>query len=177
VKGNQIVHPTHPLLIRETEDDIAECRLVHVSNREARIVAEAHAEFLKGLGDEVGSGETKGLTVRQSRILEQPSRVFLKRKAAKSPAESGSKKAAKSKKNTGPRKPRKPKASKTLLLDLTEEEKEKADLEAAIAKVAAFKEKEIELKDGYDCGIDPKAFDEMNSKLPQGMMLRLWLLL
>ena len=53
-----------------------------------------------------------------------------------------------------------------MLLDLTEEEKEKADLEAAIAKVAAFKEKEVELKDGYDCGIDPKEFDEMNSKLP-----------
>jgi hypothetical protein len=44
-------------------------------------------------------------------------------------------------------------------------------------KVAELKNKEIELKDTYDCGIDPKEFDEMNSKLPQEMMLRLWLLL
>jgi hypothetical protein len=54
-----------------------------------------------------------------------------------------------------------------LLTDLTEEEKEKADLEAAIAKVEAVKEKEVKLKDGYECGIDPKVFDEMHSKLPQ----------
>jgi hypothetical protein len=65
---------------------------------------------LKGLGAEVGSRETKGLTVRQSRMLGQPSRVFLKRKAAKSPAESCGKKAAKTKANTGPRKPRKPRS-------------------------------------------------------------------
>jgi hypothetical protein len=107
VNNNKIVHPTHPLFIRETEEDIAECRLVHVSDRDARIVAEAHAQFLKSLGAEVGSVEPKGLTVRQSRILRQPSRVFLKRKAAKSPAESRGKKVAKT--NTGPRKPRKPK--------------------------------------------------------------------
>jgi hypothetical protein len=134
VKNNKIVHPTHPLFIRETEDDIAECRLVHVSDRDARIVAEAHAQFLKGLGAEVESGEQKGLKVRQSRMLGQPSRVFLKRKAAKSPAESRGKKAAKTKANTGPRKP---KASKeSLLEDATEEENELAEIEAAIEKVA-----------------------------------------
>jgi hypothetical protein len=165
VKNNKIVHPTHPLFIRETEDDIAECRLVHVSDRDARIVAEAHAQFLKGLGAEVESGEQKGLKVRQSRMLGQPSRVFLKRKAAKSPAESRGKKVAKT--NTGPRKPRKPKASKKLVLeDATEEEKEKSEIEAAIEKIATLKEKEVELKDGYDCGIDPSVFDDMNSKLP-----------
>ncbi|KAK2369748.1 hypothetical protein QL285_082863 [Trifolium repens] len=129
VKSNQIVHPTHPLLIRETEENIGKCRLVHVSDRDARNIAEAHAEYLKGLGAEVGSGETQELTVRQSRILEQPTRIFAKRKAVKSPAESGSKKAAKTKKNIGPRKSRKPKVSKKLLLDLTEEEKELARLE------------------------------------------------
>ncbi|KAK2408976.1 hypothetical protein QL285_044438 [Trifolium repens] len=166
VKAKQIVHPTHPLLIKESEENIAECRLVHVSDRDARIIAEAHAGFLKSLGAEVGSGETEGLTIRQSRILEQPTRIFLKRKAVKSPAESGSKKAAKTKKTTGPRKPSKPKVTKNLLTDLTEEEKEKDDLEAAIAKVNALKEKELELKDDYDCGIDPKEFDDMYSKLP-----------
>jgi hypothetical protein len=46
-------------LIRETEENIGECRLVHVSDRDARNIAEAHAEFLKGLGAEVGSGETQ----------------------------------------------------------------------------------------------------------------------
>jgi hypothetical protein len=166
VKSNQIVHPTHPLLIRETEENIGECRLVHVSDRDARNIAEAHAEFLKGLGAEIGSGETQELTVRQSRILEQPTIIFAKRKAVKSPAESGSKKAAKTKKNTGPRKSRKPKVSKKLLLNLTEEEKEQAAMEAAILKVAKLKEKEEKLEDTYECHIDPSQFDEMYSKLP-----------
>jgi hypothetical protein len=65
VKNNKIIHPTHPLLIRETEDNIAECRLVHVSDREARTIAEAHAKFLKDLGADIGSGEARELTVRQ----------------------------------------------------------------------------------------------------------------
>jgi hypothetical protein len=38
-KNNKIVHPTYPLFIRESEDDIAECRLVHVSDRDTRIIA------------------------------------------------------------------------------------------------------------------------------------------
>jgi hypothetical protein len=33
-------------------------------------------------------------------------------------------------------------------------------------KVAEFKEKEKDLENTYDCGIDPSEFDEMNSKLP-----------
>jgi hypothetical protein len=49
VKGKQIVHPTHPLLFRETEEDIGECRLIHVSDKDARKIAEAHAGFLKSL--------------------------------------------------------------------------------------------------------------------------------
>jgi hypothetical protein len=167
LKGKKVVHPTHPLLLRESEENIDECRLIHVSDRDARRITEAHAGFLKSLGAEVGSGETQELTVRQPRILEQPTRVFAKRKAVKSPAASGSKKAAKTKKSTGPRMSRKPKVPKKLLLDLTEEEKEKADIDAAIAKVEALKEKEVELKDGYECGIDAKEFDDMHSKLPQ----------
>ncbi|KAK2382424.1 hypothetical protein QL285_069960 [Trifolium repens] len=164
VKNAKIVYPTHPLIIRETEDGIGECRLVHVSDRDARIIAEAHAKFLKDLGAEVGSGETRELSIRQSRILGQPSRVFLKRKAAKSPAESRGKKVAKT--STGPRKPRKPKVSRKVLLDATEEEKERAEIEAAVLKVAKFKEKEKDLEDTYDCDIDPSEFDEMNFKLP-----------
>ncbi|KAK2423386.1 hypothetical protein QL285_033842 [Trifolium repens] len=167
VKTKQIVHPTYPLLFREIEEDIGECRLIHVSDRDARKIVEAHAGFLKSLGAEVGSGETQELTVRQSRILEQPTRVSAKRKAVKSPAASGSKKVAKTKKSTGPRTSKKPKVPRKLLLDLSEEEKEKADLDAAIAKVEALKEKEVELKDGYECGIDAKEFDDMHSKLPQ----------
>jgi hypothetical protein len=64
VKNNQIVHPTHPLLLRDSEENIAECRLVHISDSDARKVIEAHAEYLKKLGAEVGSGEPTGLTIR-----------------------------------------------------------------------------------------------------------------
>ncbi|WJX93455.1 hypothetical protein P8452_74974 [Trifolium repens] len=164
VKNAKIVYPTHPLIIRETEDGIGECRLVHVSDRDARIIAEAHAKFLNDLGAEVGSGETRELTVRQSRILNQPSRVFLKKKAAKSPAKSRDKKVAKT--STRPRKSRKPKVSKKVLLEATEEEKEQAEMEEAILKVAKLKEKEEKLEDTYECHIDPSQFDEMYSKLP-----------
>ncbi|KAK2414907.1 hypothetical protein QL285_037442 [Trifolium repens] len=168
LKGKKAVHPTHPLLLRETEKDIDECRLIHVSDRDARKIAEAHARFLKSLGAEVGSGETQELTVRQSRILAQPTKILAKRKPVSSPAESGGKKVAKTERSIGPKKARKPKVPRKLLLtDLTDEEKDKDDLEAAIAKVEALKKKEVLLKDGYECGIDPKAFDEMHSKLPQ----------
>jgi hypothetical protein len=166
VESKKIIHPTHPLLLRETEENIAESRLVHVSDRIARIVAEAHAEFLRKLGAEVGTGESAELTVRQSRILEQPSRVYLKRKNPKNPGESGSKKVAKTKKTTGPRKPRKVKVSETLLEDVTEAEKEQAELAAALEKIEALKEKEKLLENTYDSGIDPKEFEDMYSKLP-----------
>jgi hypothetical protein len=152
VKNNKIVHPLNPLLLKESEDGIAECRLVHVSYRDARNIAE------------VCSGETKELTVRQKRLMGEASRVYLKRKAAKSPSESRGKKVAKT--TTGERKPRKPKISKKLLLDATEEEKEKAEIEVAVKKVADFKEKEKELKDTYDSGMDPKEFDKMYSDFP-----------
>ena len=58
VKNNQIVHPTHPLLIRDSEKDIDECRLVHVSDSAAKRVIEAHADLLKKLGADVGDGGT-----------------------------------------------------------------------------------------------------------------------
>ncbi|KAK2437749.1 hypothetical protein QL285_022606 [Trifolium repens] len=164
LKGKKVVHPTHPLLLRETEENIDECRLIHVSDRDARRIAEAHAGFFKSLGAEVGSGESQDLTVRQARILAQPTKTVSKRKPVKSPAVSESRKVAKTKKNTGPRATRK---RKLVLTDLTDEEKDKADLEAAIAKVAALQKKEVLLKDGYDCGIDPNVFDDMYSKLPQ----------
>jgi hypothetical protein len=35
MKVKKVVHPTHPLLVRETEEDIDECRLIHVSDRGA----------------------------------------------------------------------------------------------------------------------------------------------
>jgi hypothetical protein len=88
LKGKKVVHPTHPLLLRETEKGIAECRLIHVSDRDARRIAEAHARFLKSLGAEVGSGETQELTIRQERILAQPTKILAKRKPISSPAES-----------------------------------------------------------------------------------------
>ena len=112
VKSNQIVHPTHPLLLRDTEDNIAECRLVHVSDSDAKRVIEAHADYLKKLGAEVGTGEPTKLTIRQSRILEQPTRIYpAKRKAVKSPA---GKKVAKTQKTTAPRSTKKPKARKII---------------------------------------------------------------
>ncbi|KAK2429448.1 hypothetical protein QL285_027886 [Trifolium repens] len=165
VKNNQIVHPTHPLLIRDSEKDIDECRLVHVSDSAAKRVIEAHVDLLKKLGADVGDGQSTKLTLRQSRILEQPTRVQpVKRKAVKSPAE---KKVAKTQKTTAPRSQKKPRARKVILEDLTEEEKEKADLEAALEKINKFTKKQDELKDGYECGIDESAFDEMHKKLPK----------
>ncbi|KAK2443997.1 hypothetical protein QL285_015059 [Trifolium repens] len=176
VKNNEIVHPTHPVLLRESEKGIGESWLVHVRDSEAKRVIEAHAEFMKKLGADVGDGEPTKLTVRQSRLLEQPLRLEpVKRKAAKSPtvkkaAKSPTvKKAAKVQKTTKTTAPRssKPRAKKMILKDLTEEEKEEAVVQAALAKVAEFNRKQDALKDGYDCGIDEAAFDDMHKKLPK----------
>ncbi|KAK2388750.1 hypothetical protein QL285_062395 [Trifolium repens] len=164
LKGKKAIHPTHPLLLRESEENIDECRLVHVSERGARSIAEAHAGFLKSLGAEVGSGESQDLTIRQVRILAQPTKIIAKRKAVKSPAVPESKKIAKTKKSSGPRATRKP---RKFVLELTDEEKEQAERDEAVAKVEALKKKEELLKDSYDCEIDASEFDEMYSKLPQ----------
>ncbi|KAK2422351.1 hypothetical protein QL285_032892 [Trifolium repens] len=165
VKNNQIVHPTHPLLIRDSEENIAECRFVHVSDSAAKRVIEAHADLLKKLGAEVGDGQPTKLTIRQSRILEQPTRVQpVKRKVVKSPT---GKKVAKTQKTTAPRSSKKPKAKKIVMEDLTEEEKESAALQAALEKINEFNKKQEALKDGYECGIEESAFDEMHSKLPK----------
>ncbi|KAK2429330.1 hypothetical protein QL285_027779 [Trifolium repens] len=165
VKNNQIVHPTHPLLLRDSEENIAECRLVHVSDIEAKRVIEAHADHLKKLGADVGDGQPTKLTIRQSRILEQPIRLQpAKRKAVKSPA---GKKVAKTQKTTAPRSSKKPTARKIVMKDLTEEEKEDAALQAALEKVKEFNKKQEALKDGYECGIDESAFDDMHKKLPK----------
>ncbi|KAK2396574.1 hypothetical protein QL285_058222 [Trifolium repens] len=163
VKSNQIIHQTHPLLLRDSEENIAECRLVHVSDSDARKVIEAHAEYLKKLGAEVGTGEPTELSIRQSRILEQPTRVYpAKRKVVKSPV---GKKVAKTQKTTAPRSTKKPKARKIVLKDLTDEEKEKADFQAALEKINQFNKKQEALKDTYDSGIEAKEFDDMYSKL------------
>ncbi|KAK2352371.1 hypothetical protein QL285_096365 [Trifolium repens] len=165
VKNNEIVHPTHPVLLRDSEKGIGECWLVHVRDSEAKRVIEAHAEFMKKLGADVGDGEPTKLTVRQSRLLEQPLRLEpVKRKAAKSPT---GKKAAKIPKTTAPRSSKKPRTKKVILEDLTEEEKEEAVVQAALAKVAEFNKKQEALKDGYDCGIEESAFDDMHKKLPE----------
>ncbi|KAK2436145.1 hypothetical protein QL285_021153 [Trifolium repens] len=164
VKTNEIIHPTHPLLLRNSEKGIGESWLVHVRESEAKRVIEAHADFMKQLGADIGDGEPTRLTVRQSRLLEQPLKLApVKRKAAKSPA---GRKAAKAPKTTAPRTSRKPKVKK-LLLDLTEEEKEEAKIQEALAKVAELNKKEEALKDSYDCGIEASAFDNMHKKLPQ----------
>ncbi|KAK2416018.1 hypothetical protein QL285_038450 [Trifolium repens] len=165
VKNSEIIHPTHPLLLRDSEKDIGECWLVHVSDSEAKRVIEAHAEFMNKLGADVGDGQTTKLTVRQQRLLEQPLRLEpVKRKAVKSPA---GKKAAKTQKTIGPRSSKKSRVMKLALMDLTEEEKEEAVIQAALAKVAEFNKKQETLKDGYDCGIEASAFDNMHKKLPK----------
>ncbi|KAK2422560.1 hypothetical protein QL285_033087 [Trifolium repens] len=167
VKNNEIVHPTHPVLLRESEKGIGENWLVHVRDSEAKRVIEAHAEFMKKLGADVGDGEPTKLTVRQSRLLEQPLRLEpVKRKAAKSPTVKKAAKVQKTTKTTAPRSS-KPRAKKMILEDLTEEEKEEAVVQAALAKVAEFNRKQEALKDGYDCGIDEAAFDDMHKKLPK----------
>ncbi|KAK2435114.1 hypothetical protein QL285_020194 [Trifolium repens] len=164
VKNNEIIHPTHPLLLRNSEKGIGESWLVHVRDSEAKRVIEAHADFMKKLGADIGDGEPTRLTVRQSRLLERPLKLApVKRKAAKSPA---GKKAAKAPKTTAPRTSRKPKVKK-LLLDLTEEEKEEAVMQAALAKVEEFNRKQEALKDGYECGIEESVFDKMHEKLPK----------
>jgi hypothetical protein len=52
------------------------------------------------------------------------------------------------------------------LEDVTEAEKEQAELAAALEKIEALKEKEKLLENTYDSGIDPKEFEDMYSKLP-----------
>ncbi|KAK2429016.1 hypothetical protein QL285_027491 [Trifolium repens] len=163
LKGKKVVHPTHPLLLRQSEENIDECRLIHVCDRDARRIAEAHAGFLKSLGADVGTGESKELTVRQARILAQPTKITAKRKPVKSPADAEKKKVAKTSKNTGPRTTRR---RKLVLPDVTDEDKEEALKNDAIALVQALKKKEETLKDSYDCGIDPEVFKDMYSKLP-----------
>ncbi|KAK2415967.1 hypothetical protein QL285_038404 [Trifolium repens] len=167
VKNNEIVHPTHPVLLRESEKGIGECWLVHVRDSEAKRVIEAHVEFMKKLGADVGDGEPTKLTVRQSRLLEQPLRIEpVKRKAAKSPTVKKAAKIPKTTKTTAPRSS-KPRAKKVILEDLTEEEKEEAVVQAALTKVAEFNKKQEALKDGYDCGIEESAFDDMHKKFPK----------
>ncbi|WJX33985.1 hypothetical protein P8452_22141 [Trifolium repens] len=167
VKNNEIVHPTHPVLLRESEKGIGESWLVHVRDSEAKRVIETHAEFMKKLGADVGDGEPTKLTVRQSRLLEQPLRLEpVKRKAAKSPTVKKAAKVQKTTKTTAPRSS-KPRAKKMILKDLTEEEKEEAVVQAALAKVAEFNRKQDALMDGYDCGIDEAEFDDMHKKLPK----------
>ncbi|KAK2424334.1 hypothetical protein QL285_034706 [Trifolium repens] len=167
VKNNEIVHPTHPVLLRESEKGIGESWLVHVRDSEAKRVIEAHAEFMKKLGADVGDGEPTKLTVRQSRLLEQPLRLEpVKRKAAKSPTVKKAAKVQKTTKTTAPRSS-KPRAKKMILQDLTEEEKEAAVVQAALAKVAEFNKKQEALKDGYECGIEESVFDKMHEKLPK----------
>ncbi|KAK2369170.1 hypothetical protein QL285_082319 [Trifolium repens] len=167
VKNDKIVYPQNPLLFRETEDGIEECHLVHVSERDARNIVEAHVNFLKkNYGADVASEEMEGLTVRQKRLLGIASRVFLKRKATKSPSGPHQKKAAKV--TTGARKPRR---QRKLLMDATEEEKAEAVEEDILKQVADLekreKEKEKELENSWDCDVDPGEFDDMYAKLPQ----------
>jgi hypothetical protein len=109
---------------------------------------------------DLARGEMGTLTVRQKRLLGEASKVYLKRKAAKSPSEPREKKVAKV--TTGARKVRKP---RKLLLDATGEEKERAELEEALKKVANLKKKEKDLKNSYDCGIDESEFEYIYSKL------------
>jgi hypothetical protein len=133
VKNAEIVTPSNPLLIRDSEEHIGECRLVHVSDRNCRKVAEDHAKFLKSLGAEVGSGEVQELTSRQKRMLAPASKVVAKkRKAVKSLVPVVSKKA---KTQATGKAPRKLKLRKLILTDVTEEEKEQVGIEEAVRLV------------------------------------------
>jgi hypothetical protein len=156
IKTSQIVHPTHPLLLRSTEEGIPECHLVHVSERDARKIVEAHADYLDKLGAEVGSGEPTDLTVRQMRILEKPSASVgqVKRKADKSPVQ----KLTKVKKTSVPRKQR---TEKIKLTSLTKDEIEMENQKRDIELVEAFNKKEESLEGTNLSGIDPKEFDKM----------------
>jgi hypothetical protein len=166
VKHVDIVTPSHPVLIRESEEHIGECRLVHVSDRNARKVAEEHAKFLESLGAEVGSGEVQELTIRQKRMLAPASKVVSeKRKAVKSPGQAVSKK-AKTQAAPKAKSTKKPKQRRLILTDVTEEEKEQAAIAAAVRLVEEQNKKEVLLKDTYESGLDPKTFDEMYEKIP-----------
>jgi hypothetical protein len=166
VKFAQIVTPTNPLLLRESEANIDECRLTHVSDRNARKVAEAQAEYLKSLGAKVGSGEVHELTVRQQRMLEQPTRVFAeKRKVVKSPGKAVSKK-AKTQAAPKSKAPRKLRVKKIIFEDATTEKREQAEMEDALKQVFEQTKKEEELKDTYESGIHPEVFKEMYDQIP-----------
>jgi hypothetical protein len=166
VKNSDIVTPSHPVLIRESEEHIGECRLVHVSDRNARKVAEDHAKFLKSLGAEVGSGEVQELTIRQKRMLAPASKVVPeKRKAVKSPGPAVSKK-AKTQAAPKAKTAKKPKQRKLILTDVTEEEKEQAGMAEALRLVDEQNKKEKLLKDTYESGVDPEVFAEMYEKIP-----------
>jgi hypothetical protein len=127
---------------------------------------------LKSLGAEVGSGEVQGLTIRQKRMLAPTVKVVPeKRKAVKSPGQAVSKKAKtqaspKTKTQGISKAPRKLNVKKLKLTDVTEEEKEQAEMEEALRLVEERKKKDALLKDTYDSGMDPKDFDEMHQKIP-----------
>ncbi|KAK2368946.1 hypothetical protein QL285_082106 [Trifolium repens] len=123
--------------------------------------------FFPGFGTYMTSAQmVNSTTLRQKRLLGKASRVFLKRKATKSPSGPRKKKAAKV--TTGARKPRR---QRKLLVDATEEEKAEAVDEDVLRQVADFdkreKEKEKELENSWECGVDPGEFDDMYAKLPQ----------
>jgi hypothetical protein len=130
---------------------------------------------LKSLGAEVGYGEVHELTIKQKRMLEQPTKVVTeKRKAVKSLGKAMSKK-AKTQDAPKSKAPKKPKARKLILEDVTAEEKEQAEIEEALRLVSEQNKKEEILKDSYEAGIDPKFFEEIYDKIPPRE--NLWILL
>jgi hypothetical protein len=161
IKADKIVYPTHPLLVRQTEDGIGESYLVCVKEEEAKKIASDCANFIdREFGVEENQSEKQ-----KSLLLGNPIKIPSKRKATKNASGPRPKKAPKV--ASGKRKPKK---QRKLLMDVTEEEAEQADVEAALAKVAAFKakekEREKELENSWDSGgVEPNKDAHIDSEL------------
>ncbi|KAK2382684.1 hypothetical protein QL285_070201 [Trifolium repens] len=131
------------------KEHCGESYLVCVKEEEAKKIATDYANFINR-----EFGVEENLTEKQKSLLGNAIKIPSKRKATKSASGSRPKKAPKV--ASGKRKPKK---QRKLLLNVIKEEAEQADAEAALAKVAAFetkeKEKEKQLANSWDSGIEP----------------------
>jgi hypothetical protein len=109
-------------------------------------------------------GVEKDLTDKQKSLLRCAEKIPSKRKATKDPLEPRPKKV--SRKAYGQKKSRKP---RKLILNETDEDREKAETEATLAKVAKLeakeKEKEAALANSWESGVEPNKDAHIDSVL------------
>jgi hypothetical protein len=159
VKADKIVYPDNPLLIRESEDGIGESYLVCVNVEEATKVAREYEKFVNQK-----FGIEKDLIDKQRNLLGSARKISVKRKAPKEALESRPKKT--SKVTSGKRKPKK---QRKLVCDETDEDREKAQLDEALAATAAQEAKDKanqeELDKSWESNVEPNKDAHMDSEL------------